>query len=191
MPFESHEHITFPYCIVEVKLRIPEPPAWIGSLVASGAVKLVLHNCQRCPETHPGGLPITAIMCMKRSQKQPLPAECHKHVDIILPRFDENEDHNLCHLISLSYLLPPLGLLTVSPAGILLPAPKFSKYLHGTAALFPDRVPRMPYWFLHDADGSMSPATWEEMADDDAAVQSEADRPCTSYLRQQASNGSI
>ena len=51
-------------------------------------------------------------------------------------------------------------------SGMLLQAPRFSKYLHGVAALFPERVSKMPYWFLHNTDGSMTSATWEEMSDD-------------------------
>lgn len=49
---------------------------------------------------------------------------------------------------------------------MLLQAPRFSKYLHGVAAIFPERVSKMPYWFLHNTDGSMTSATWEEMSDD-------------------------
>lgn len=49
---------------------------------------------------------------------------------------------------------------------MLLHAPRFSKYLHGAAGLFPDTVEKMPYWFLHNTDGTMSPASWEEMADE-------------------------
>lgn len=50
-------------------------------------------------------------------------------------------------------------------AGMLLHAPRFSKYLHGAAGLFLDTVEKMPYWYLHNTDGTFSPATWEEMAD--------------------------
>jgi hypothetical protein len=56
---------------------------------------------------------------------------------------------------------PPL------PAGILLPLPRFSKFLHGVGALFQREVEQLPNWFLPDeSDPSlMTPATWEEMAD--------------------------
>ena len=47
---------------------------------------------------------------------------------------------------------------------MLVAAPRFSKYLHGTAALFTDTVEKMPFWFLGNEDGSISPATWAEMA---------------------------
>ena len=50
-------------------------------------------------------------------------------------------------------------------AGMLLHAPRFSKYLHGVASIYPNEVEKMPYWFLHNQDGTMSHATWEEMAD--------------------------
>lgn len=49
-------------------------------------------------------------------------------------------------------------------AGTLLPAPRFSKHLHGTASLFPDAVEGLPYWFVDNHDGTFSPASWEEMA---------------------------
>lgn len=51
-----------------------------------------------------------------------------------------------------------------SSAGLLLPAPRFSKHLHGTASLFPDAVKGLPYWFVDNHDGTFSPASWEEMA---------------------------
>ncbi len=37
---------------------------------------------------------------------------------------------------------------THNSAGMLLPVPKFSKFLHGTALLFQPRCTNMPYWFL-------------------------------------------
>lgn len=45
--------------------------------------------------------------------------------------------------------------------------PKFSKYLHGVASLYPTRIEAFPYWFLPaDKDGYvMTPASWDEMAD--------------------------
>lgn len=45
--------------------------------------------------------------------------------------------------------------------------PKFSKYLHGVASLYPDCIEAFPYWFLPaDKEGYvMTPASWEEMAD--------------------------
>ena len=49
---------------------------------------------------------------------------------------------------------------------MLLLAPRFSKYLHGAAGLFPNVVEKMPYWYLCNTDGTTSPATWEELADD-------------------------
>ena len=52
-------------------------------------------------------------------------------------------------------------------SGLLLRVPKFSKYLHGVASLYPNRIEAIPYWFLPaDKDGYvMTPASWEEMAD--------------------------
>ena len=49
-------------------------------------------------------------------------------------------------------------------AGMLIHTPRFSKYLHGAAGLYPDVIERLPYWFLHNSDGTFSPATWDEMA---------------------------
>ena len=48
---------------------------------------------------------------------------------------------------------------------MLVYAPRFSKYMHGCASLNPDAVASMPYWFLKNDDGTLSTATWEEMAD--------------------------
>lgn len=50
-------------------------------------------------------------------------------------------------------------------AGMLVYAPRFSKYLHGCASLYTDAVATMPYWFLKNDDGTMSTATWEDMLD--------------------------
>ena len=47
---------------------------------------------------------------------------------------------------------------------MLIHAPRFSKYLHGAAGLYPEQVARLPYWFLQNEDGTMSPATWDDMA---------------------------
>ena len=43
--------------------------------------------------------------------------------------------------------------------------PRFSKYIHACACLHVDAVSELPYWFLPNGDGSLSPASWEEMAD--------------------------
>ena len=52
-------------------------------------------------------------------------------------------------------------------SGLLLRVPKFSKYLHGVASLYPNQIEAIPYWFLPaDKEGYvMTPASWEEMAD--------------------------
>ena len=48
---------------------------------------------------------------------------------------------------------------------MLVYAPRFSKYLHGCASLHTDAVDSMPYWFLRNEDGTLSCASWEEMAE--------------------------
>lgn len=57
--------------------------------------------------------------------------------------------------------------LALSPTGILLPLPRFSKFLHGVGALFQSQLEQLPNWFLPDEANPdfMTPATWEEMAD--------------------------
>lgn len=87
---------------------------------------------------------------------------------------------------------PPQWLKSLVKSGILLPLPKFSKFLHGTAMLHQHLTDNTPHWFLPAADdddedaGSgkkkglfslssssktphtnllMTPATWEEMSD--------------------------
>ena len=47
------------------------------------------------------------------------------------------------HTHALGALLPP-----PCPAGMLLPVPKFSKFLHGAALLFQRSCCNVPYWFL-------------------------------------------
>ena len=67
-------------------------------------------------------------------------------------------------------LLPEVACLRhqiqlVAHAGMLAYAPRFSKYIHACACLHVDAVSELPYWFLPNGDGSLSPASWEEMAD--------------------------
>lgn len=50
-------------------------------------------------------------------------------------------------------------------SGMLVEVPKFSKFLHGTALLFGDKVRNSPFWFLPSSQGHWTPATLEEMAD--------------------------
>jgi uncharacterized membrane protein YidH (DUF202 family) len=62
---------------------------------------------------------------------------------------------------------PPPWLKELVTSGLLLAAPKFSKFLHGTAALYQERCEAVPHWWLPDEGDAarMTPATWEEMAD--------------------------
>ena len=41
----------------------------------------------------------------------------------------------------------------------------FSKFLHGTAVLYPERCLEAPYWFLPAEGGTLSPATYDEMTE--------------------------
>lgn len=50
-------------------------------------------------------------------------------------------------------------------AGKILEVPMFSKFLHGTAMLNPERCMEVPYWFLPAEGGRLTPATYDEMAD--------------------------
>jgi SPX domain protein involved in polyphosphate accumulation len=45
--------------------------------------------------------------------------------------------------------------------------PRFSKFLHGMALLYPNEVRNSPSWFLEDPDapGTFTPASIEEMGD--------------------------
>eukprot|EP01024_Parvocaulis_polyphysoides_P009222 TRINITY_DN12837_c0_g2_i3.p2 TRINITY_DN12837_c0_g2~~TRINITY_DN12837_c0_g2_i3.p2 ORF type:complete len:378 (+),score=48.56 TRINITY_DN12837_c0_g2_i3:1259-2392(+) len=56
---------------------------------------------------------------------------------------------------------------TLINTGLLVPVPKFSKFLHGMAMLFGDKIESAPYWFLPDPNNSefVSPANIKEMAD--------------------------
>ena len=60
---------------------------------------------------------------------------------------------------------PPQWLKDIVKSGILLPAPKFSKFLHGTATLYQPITQNVPYWFLPDQEDKelLTPATWDEM----------------------------
>ncbi len=71
-------------------------------------------------------------------------------------------------------------------SGLLLRVPKFSKYLHGVASLYPNRIEAIPYWFLPaDKEGYvMTPASWEEMADPKdpyLKVHFHAHNPCADF----------
>ena len=73
---------------------------------------------------------------------------------------------------------PPEWVKDLIKTGILLVVPKFSKFLHGTASLYQDLTENVPYWFLPATDGSdtMTPATWDEMADqEDIYLKNAAD----------------
>ncbi len=68
--------------------------------------------------------------------------------------------------------IPP-SLIPSSPkalrsSGLLVPAGKFSKFSHGMALLFPQRVQRTPEWFAEEGpgpgSGGLSPVTLQEMA---------------------------
>lgn len=50
-------------------------------------------------------------------------------------------------------------------SGLLVEVPKFSKFLHGSALLYPDKLKNTPFWFVPDNHGCMSPATIEELGD--------------------------
>jgi hypothetical protein len=56
--------------------------------------------------------------------------------------------------------------VNTTATGILVAAPKFSKYIHGAASLFPDAVPAYPGWFTEDTStGTMRAITDNELAE--------------------------
>jgi len=59
---------------------------------------------------------------------------------------------------------------------MLLVVPKFSKFLHGTAALYQQTTENVPYWFLPDPRDKelLTPATWDEMADKECIYAKDA-----------------
>lgn len=89
---------------------------------------------------------------------------------------------------------PPKWLQNLVRQNILLPVPKFSKFLHGSALLYQHYVANVPYWFLPNSSSSnqtlnpnnsnvaadendellMTPATWEEMVGPSAEAVSDA-----------------
>lgn len=60
---------------------------------------------------------------------------------------------------------PPEWVQELLDSGIAVEVPKFSKFLHGSALLFGDRVQNSPFWFLPNGKGQFTPATIDEMAD--------------------------
>ena len=60
--------------------------------------------------------------------------------------------------------------------------PRFSKFLHACACLHVDAVSQLPYWFLPNEDGSLSPASWDEMADTPVVRQPQLHAPVSSVL---------
>eukprot|EP01025_Chloroclados_australasicus_P029400 TRINITY_DN2938_c0_g1_i11.p1 TRINITY_DN2938_c0_g1~~TRINITY_DN2938_c0_g1_i11.p1 ORF type:complete len:793 (-),score=44.46 TRINITY_DN2938_c0_g1_i11:198-2576(-) len=92
---------------------------------------------------------------------------CRDTVTCPLPRED---------LVKFPYAIVEVKLQDSAPdwvrglieTGLLVAVPKFSKFLHGMALLFGDKVQSAPYWFLPDLSQNQSyltPATLEEMAD--------------------------
>ena len=72
---------------------------------------------------------------------------------------------------------PPDWVKKLVKTGILLVIPKFSKFLHGTASLYQDYVDNVPYWFLPNLEnpkGHLTPATWEEMEDNEDVYAKDA-----------------
>ncbi|KDD72374.1 VTC domain-containing protein, partial [Helicosporidium sp. ATCC 50920] len=67
---------------------------------------------------------------------------------------------------------PPRWLVDLVASGMLLPVPKFSKYLHGTAALFQSSLRAAPHWFLPcpASPGALLPASWEELEEGAAEI---------------------
>jgi SPX domain protein involved in polyphosphate accumulation len=59
------------------------------------------------------------------------------------------------------------SLQDLQESGLLVEAPRFSKFLHGMALLYPNEVRTSPTWFLEDPDapGTFTPASIEEMGD--------------------------
>jgi len=62
---------------------------------------------------------------------------------------------------------PAEWVTNLTDSNMLIAVPKFSKFQHGMALLYPTKLRNSPWWFLPNADGKkgMSPATFEEMAD--------------------------
>lgn len=48
---------------------------------------------------------------------------------------------------------------------MLVEGPKFSKFLHGMALLYPETLMNTPTWFTPDGTGHMRPAVINEMSD--------------------------
>lgn len=71
---------------------------------------------------------------------------------------------------------PPEWVKNLIRSGILLSVPKFSKFLHGTGFLYQENADNVPYWFLPDSDDTtkLTPATWDEMADQEDAYAKDA-----------------
>ena len=71
---------------------------------------------------------------------------------------------------------PPQWVRDLVNSGMLLVVPKFSKFLHGTAALYQQTTENVPYWFLPDPRDKelLTPATWDEMADKECIYAKDA-----------------
>ena len=71
---------------------------------------------------------------------------------------------------------PPQWVRDLVNSGMLLMVPKFSKFLHGTAALYQHITENVPYWFLPDPRDKelLTPATWDEMADTECIYAKDA-----------------
>ena len=63
-------------------------------------------------------------------------------------------------------------------SGLIIECPKFSKFLHGMALLYPKKLKNTPFWFLPDSEGNMTPATISELADETDKFEEVSKKPC-------------
>ncbi|GMH40033.1 hypothetical protein BSKO_07937 [Bryopsis sp. KO-2023] len=81
------------------------------------------------------------------------------------------EDGDVCHFpyaifeMRLACETMPDWLKELLHSGMLVMIQKFSKFLHGTAVLYPDNLKKFPPWFVKNSDGKVVAATLEQISE--------------------------
>ncbi len=92
--------------------------------------------------------------------------ECRSGPD--LQTCDDNNKHSHAYFLS-SHPHPRTTPQALRQSGLLVEAPKFSKFLHGMALLYPHRLRNTPHWFLPEPDSEDKGEPEAGPADDTAA----------------------
>lgn len=164
LPVHRTEITRFPHAVLEIKLSMAEgeaPPDWVAELVDSGegtaGVGLPCWVPSSCGASESGRCKDSANAkrvvwltdaAWGESAEPVVPcaasrAPGHPHAAHTTTCADSTAPHP-----------PPVHGLACHSPGLLTEVHKFSKFIHGTATLFPDMVQAVPYW-VDDESGAL------------------------------------